>query len=237
MSTNATFGGFPAAGIRFLRELERNNERDWFEAHKAQYLEAVLEPTKAFVVALGQRLQTISPHIQYGTSANGSESIMRIYRDLRFSQDKRPYEPNIRVFFWEGQGKRMENPGFLVRIDPDGVELYGGVHVFAKPLLTAYRQAVDDDALASELETAIAAVRDTGDYEVGGAHYKRVPRGYDADHPRADLLRYNGLWVHAPNAVDPALITTPDLLDACVAHCRKMAPIHQWLVQVTPSAG
>jgi hypothetical protein len=78
----------------------------------------------------------------------------------------------------------------------------------------------------------MTAVREAGTYTLGGEHYKRVPRGYDADHPRADLLRYNGLWSHAPNAVDAALITTPGLLDACLEHCRKLAPLHRWLVKL-----
>jgi uncharacterized protein (DUF2461 family) len=138
----------------------------------------------------------------------------------------------VRVFFWEGEGKRMENPGFLLRIEPDGVDLYAGQHVFPKPSLAAYREAVVDEKLGAELEAAMAAVRGAGDYTLGGEHYKRVPRGYDAEHPRASLLRYNGLWAHAPNAVARALITTRELLEACFEHCRNLAPLHHWLVKV-----
>ena len=157
--------------------------------------------------------------------------------NLRFSKDKTPYEPNVRVFFWEGEGKRMENPGFLLRIEPDRVDLYAGQHVFPKQSLAAYREAVVDEKLGAELEAAMAAVRGAGDYTLGGEHYKRVPRGYDAEHPRASLLRYNGLWAHAPNAVDRALITTRELLEACFEHCRNLAPLHHWLVKVREKVG
>ena len=236
MNDVPTFEGFPAQGLAFLSDLERNNDRDWFQAHKEPYQQTVLAPTQDFVVALGERLQAISPGIRYDPRANGG-SILRIYRDLRFSKDKTPYNPNVRVGFWEGAGKRMENPSFLVRIQPDGVSLYAGVHVFPKPFLTAYREAVDDEGLGAELEAAMAAVRAAGGYTLGGEHYKRVPRGYETDHPRADLLRYNGLWAHTADAMDAALITTPGLVEACFKHLSTLAPLHHWLVEVQQRVG
>lgn len=232
------YSGFPVQTLQFLRELDQNNNRAWFQAHKGEYQQYVLAPTQDFVHALGERLRAISPGIRYDTRASGG-SILRIYRDLRFSQDQTPYNPNVRVQFWEGEGKRkrMENPSFLVRIEPDGVSLYAGIYVFPKALLIAYREAVVDEELGPELEAAMAAVRKAGGYTLGGEHYKRVPRGYDADHPRADLLRYNGLWAHTADTMDPALITTARLLEACLEHCRNMAPLHRWLVKVQQRFG
>jgi len=231
MNDALTFDGFPAQTLRFLTDLDANNNRAWFQAHKDDYQHYVLAPTQDFVYALGERLRTLSPGIRYDTRASGG-SILRIYRDLRFSEDPTPYNPNLRVHFWEGAGKRMEKPGFFVRIQPDAVGIYAGLHLFAKPFLAAYREAVVDEELGPALEAAMDAVRKAGGYTLGGEHYKRVPRGYNADHPRADLLRYNGLWAHTADAVDPALITTPKLLEVCFEHCRKMAPLHRWLVQV-----
>ena len=236
MNDRPTFEGFPDQTLRFLADLDANNNRDWFQAHKDDYQQYVLAPTRDFVFALGERLQALSPGIRYDTRASGG-SILRIYRDLRFSQDQTPYNPNVRVQFWEGEGKRMENPGFLLRIEPGGVSVYAGIYVFPKPLLTAYREAVVDKELGPELEAAMAAVREAGGYALGSEHYKRVPRGYEADHPRADLLRYNGLWAHTADAIDPALITTPRLLEACYEHCRNMAPLHRWLVAVQQQLG
>jgi uncharacterized protein (TIGR02453 family) len=233
MSELPGFAGFPAEGLRFLADLAKNNEREWFEAHKEAYRESVLAPARDLVFALGERLKkAISPGIVYDTAANGSGSLLRIYRDLRFSADKRPYNPYVRLVFWEGARKKMENPSFFIRIAPDGVNVYAGIHVFQKPILTAYREAVVDDRLGPELEDAIASVEQAGAYTVGGEHYKRVPRGYDAEHPRADLLRYNGLWAHTADPADPAVIVTPELLEVCLAHCVDMAPLHHWLVAV-----
>ena len=110
--------------------------------------------------------------------------------------------------------------------------MYAGMHVFPKALLPAYRDAIVDDTLGAELSGAMDAVRCAGDYEVGGEHYKRVPRGYDPEHGRADLLRYDGLYAISPT-IEPALLTKPELVDACFEHCRNMAPIQQWLAKVS----
>jgi uncharacterized protein (TIGR02453 family) len=232
MSQGPDFSGFPQQGLRFLRELEANNNREWFQAHKDEYRHQVLAPAQDLVFALGERLKGISPGIVYDTAASGSGSILRIYRDLRFSADKRPYNTYVRLVFWEGKLKKMENPSFFVRISPGGVGVYAGMHGFRKPVLAAYRDAVVDDLLGADLEEAIASVKGAGAYTVGGEHYKRVPRGYEADHPRADLLRYNGLWAHTAASINPAVITSPDLVEVCLEHCRNMAPLHRWLVKV-----
>ncbi len=71
-----------------------------------------------------------------------------------------------------------------------------------------------------------------GDYEVGGEHYKRVPRGYDAEHPRADYLIYNGLWALNLTAVREADLYKPELVDICFKQCQGMDPIQRWLVKL-----
>ena len=237
MSESFDFSGFPQEGLRFLSELNDNNNREWFEAHKDAYRDHILAPAQDLVFALGERLKALSPGIAYDTATNGSGSILRIYRDIRFSQDKTPYNPYVRLVFWEGRRKKMENPSFFLRVGPDGVDVYAGIHVFQKPVLAAYRDAVVDDPLGPELEATIAAVKGAGAYTVGGEHYKTVPRGYPADHPRADLLRYNGLWAHTTDPADPAAIVTPDLVEVCLEHCRNMAPLHRWLVKVGQQVG
>jgi uncharacterized protein (TIGR02453 family) len=235
MGDMPSFTGFPEEGLEFLEGLARNNNREWFEAHKADYRAYLLEPAQDFVVALGERLKLLSPEMAYDTRTNGSGSIMRIYRDLRFSKDKTPYNTNLRVVFWQGAGKKTENPGFFFGMDAHGAGLYGGLHGFPKPVLTAYQEAVADDALGAELEAALEPLRRAGVYEIGGERYKRVPRGYDPDHARADLLRYKGLYARSPQ-IEPPLLTTPELVEVCFEHCQAMAPLFHWLVGVNQGA-
>jgi uncharacterized protein (TIGR02453 family) len=195
----------------------------------------LLEPALAFVVALGQRLKELSPYIIYDTRTNGSGSLMRIYRDVRFSKDKTPYKTHVTMMFWEGAGKKTQNPGFYVRIEPAGASIFVGQHIFSRPTLAAYRDAVVDETTGTELEAAIEAVRVAGAYQVGGEHYKRVPRGYGPEHERSGLLRYNGLYAFAPR-VGAQHLTSPDLVDLCFEHCRYMAPLHRWLVKLAKQA-
>ena len=232
----ANFTGFPKAGLQFLIDLAANNNREWFQAHKADFQNHIQKPAQDFVAVLGERLQTISSDIRYDTNLNGSGSLMRIYRDVRFSKDKTPYKTNVGIVFWEGAGKKTENPGFYVGFDADGARVYAGMGGFPKPMLTAYRDAVVDDDLGTKLEAIIADIQALDGYEVRGTHYKRVPRGYDKDHKRASLLLHNTLGTVSPQMTVDEL-TSPDFVDMCFDHCQKMAGVQQWLVQVVTKAG
>ena len=156
---------------------------------------------------------------------------MRIHRDVRFSKDKSPYYSHLRIMFWEGGvGKKKMRPGFFFGMGSDSARLFGGQHMFDKPVLQKYRNSVLIDTAAANLEEAIAKVEKAG-YEVGGEHYKRVPRGIDKDHPRAELLKYNGLYVESPK-ISSSTLTKPDLVDTVLKHAQAMAPLHKWLVKI-----
>jgi uncharacterized protein (TIGR02453 family) len=227
-----SFPGFPKEGVQFLADLARNNNREWFQANKRIFQEQLQIPAQQFVLALGMRLQEISPDIRFDTRTNGSGSLMRIYRDIRFSKDKTPYKTHISMAFWEGSGKKLANPAFLVRFEPGGGGIYAGQHVFDKDKRNVFREAVIDDQMGYELEEALAEVGAFSNYEIGGEHYKRVPRGYDTEHPRADYLKYNGLWAVNPTAVKEADLYKPELIDICFEQCQRMDPIQRWLVKL-----
>jgi uncharacterized protein (TIGR02453 family) len=229
--TDETFAGFPEEGLQFLADLAENNNRDWFNGHKQHYKDVIVAPAVAFIQTMGEQLRFISPHIQYDTRTNGQGSLMRIYRDTRFSKDKTPYKTWVGIRFWEGGGKAGGNPGFFFGFDATAGGLHVGMYGFDKTMLTAYREAVDDDELGAELEAALASVRGAGAYEINGEHYKRVPRGFDPDHPRVDLLRYNTLYASSPG-IEPAVLSSAGLVDVVMDHCEKMAPVQRWLVKV-----
>ena len=103
-------------------------------------------PGKAIANSTSERLKAgISPDIVYDTRTNGAGSMMRIYRDVRFSRDKTPYKTNIAFAWWEGPRKKMENPSFGFQFGTHGAGLYGGVWGFPKEMMETYRQAVIDD--------------------------------------------------------------------------------------------
>jgi uncharacterized protein (TIGR02453 family) len=231
MADTTTFNGFPPATLQFLQELAANNNREWFAANRERYEKDLLEPAVAFVLALGARLQRVSPGLQADPATNGSGTLMRIYRDTRFSADKSPYKTRLAGMFWQGPGKKTESPAFGFQFNWQGMDLMAGMFAFPKPMLNAYRDAVDDPALGSELEAAIKQIESLGDYALQGDQYQRVPRGFAEDHARAGLLRYKGLYFRSP-AISPTQIQSNEILPLVFQHFQDMAPLQQWLVKV-----
>ena len=230
------FQGFPEEGLSFLKNLAKNNNRDWFNERKEIFQNYVQKPTQDFVFALGQRLNSLTSHLVYDTRLDGRGSIMRIYRDIRFSKDKSPYKNYIGITFWEGPSKKDSISGFFIRIEPAGAEVYAGKHMFDKSDLQDYRRAILDEERGNELEKRIELINKLEGYEVGGLHYKRVPLGYDKDHERRDLLRHNGLWARAPR-IEPEVLKNSELVEVCFEHCAQMTPIHRWLVKHSQFVG
>lgn len=224
------FSGFPAETRQFLSDLRENNDRDWFNANKKRYEKFVKIPSVAFVQVMGTRLQDIDEKLVVDARTNGSGNLMRMARDTRFSADKSPYKSNIAMMWWHGSGKKTAHPAFGMQVTPDDAGLMAGMFGFDKGMLDAYRQAVDDAELGEQLVEAVQNVESAG-YEMQGAHYKTTPRGYDNDHPRADLLKYNALYAHALT-INWDVVMSPELVDVVYEHCQKLAPIQSWLVTV-----
>ena len=225
------FSGFPAAGMQFLADLAGNNNKEWFTAHKEQYVSQLQAPALAFISELGERLRPTFPRLQADLRANGAGSLMRIYRDVRFSKDKTPYNTHVTALLWEGQGKKNMNPAMGFRLTAENMMLMLGMYGFPKDKLARFREAIDDEALGRELRGILDHIQTMPGYQLGGEHYKNVPRGFDRDHPRADLLRFNGLHVFPP-PIPAAEVQSPTLIDICATHFESLAPLHHWLVKI-----
>jgi uncharacterized protein (TIGR02453 family) len=222
------FSGFPPAGMQFLADLAENNDRAWFEAHKDEYEQSLLEPAQSFIVALGTKLQTLANGISCDTRTDGRGVLMRIHRDTRFSADKSPYKTRISGLFREGKQKKMESPAFGFQIDATGMELLTGIYKFPPAMLAAYRNVVADEQGGAALADVFEAVNRAGDYNIAGEHFKRVPAGYDPDYKFADLLRYDGLYSFSPR-IPSSDMHTDSLVDICYRHYQNTAPLYNWL--------
>lgn len=181
----AAFTRFEPSLVGFLRELEANNERPWFQANKARYEDLVLAPALAFVEAVGARLPTVSPHFLAIPRRTGG-SVMRVYRDTRFGGDKRPYKTNLGIQFRHEVGKDVHAPGFYFHVDPNLVFLGAGMWRPDRSALGAVRDRIVERGDAwREARDAVAGAG----FRLGGASLKRAPRGFDASHPLIDDLR------------------------------------------------
>ena len=219
------FQGFSAKGLEFLRGLAANNRRAWFEQHRETYERDLLEPARALVGDLGQSLRQAIPGLVVDPRVN--RGLFRIARDTRFSADKTPYKTHLGLWWWEGQGPRMEGAGFYFHLEPPNLMLAGGMYRFSPAQQAVFRAAASTPKSGRRL-AAILTELGKKEYQVGGMHYKRLPRGFSAEALNADLLRHNGLYAARWEAL-PAQIGGPELVDWCLERYLPLAPLHDWL--------
>lgn len=226
-ATTPTFQGFSETTFRFLRGISQNNSKAWFDENRSDYDEGYVAASRLFVEAIGPRLQAISKGIDYEARINGS--IFRIQRDVRFSKDKTPYKNHLDLWFWEGERRGWDTPGFFFRMFEKTMILGAGMHQLNKEHLEAYRQAVLDPKKGKALVSTLNQVQKAGAYTLGAPTRKTVPRGFDASHERAPLLLHEGLWAAYEGPV-PKEATTPAFVDWCVHHFQAVWPVGQWLL-------
>jgi len=175
------FNGFPPDAAAFLAELARGNNRVWFQANKDRYERSVRGPAIAFIEAMAGPLERVSRHIYADPSPTGG-SLMRIYRDTRFSPDKTPYKTNIGIQFRHERCDDVHAPGLYFHIDPKECFLACGMWRPPADALAAIRARIaehPDIWLAARDNKAF--VKTWG--RVTGDALKRPPRGFDLDHP------------------------------------------------------
>ncbi len=221
----SSFEGFSQEMITFFEELKKNNKKEWFDAHRKDYERFVTEPARAFVLDMGEKLRAIAPGIQAVPKVNWS--LFRINRDTRFSKDKSPYKTNLGIWFWEGKRKRMECSGFYFHFGDGKLILGTGMYMFSPGHLKAYREAVVDKDHGRRLAEAVAEVSEKG-YLIGVKHYKRVPRGLDAGHERAEFLLHKGLTAMKELEI-PEGFFSGAIIDHAFSSFKDMLPIHEWL--------
>lgn len=223
------FMGFSKKTIKFYRDLEKNNKKEWFDANRSTFDQHVIQPAQDFVYAMGKRLKKLSRDINADPRTNGSGSIFRIYRDVRFSKDKTPYKTAMGILFWEGPGKKMDNPGFYFHLERSRLMLFAGMHTFSKAMLKQYRASVVHSKHGPGLTRAITKVFANGAYQLGGNHYKRVPSGFDPEHKNAELLKHNGLYAYFEIDKLPVELYAEEILEYCFERYRDMHPLYKWL--------
>jgi len=204
------FTGFPVAALDFYDDLEMDNTRSFWEAHKEVYDASVKAPFAALAAAL--------------TPEFGAFKIFRPYRDVRFAKDKTPYKTHQGAFV-----QVAEATGWYVELSPRGVRTGAGFYHASPPSLAAFRAAIDHDRSGPGLEKLLATLARRG-FEISGDRLKTTPRGFSADHPRIDLLRHRSLTVGRSLGFEP-VIHTPEVLDAIRADWRLLRPLVSWVAE------
>ncbi len=215
---------FSNATFRFLKELKENNDRDWFEENRSRYEADLKEPAQKLILAVGERLGGVSPELRADPRGNGG-SLFRIYRDVRFSKDKSPYKTSVGIQFRHSRGKDAHAPGLYLHIEP-GESFFGfGAWRPAPPALAAIRTHMVYDPAGWKKATGSAAFKKA--FELHGESLKRIPRGFDPEHPLADDLRRKDFIGGAP--MTQAEIKSDDLPDQFIKLSMKARPLMQYL--------
>ena len=219
------FTGFKPSFTTFLKELAANNNRDWFQANKRLYQDAVQQPFLDFVAALAGPLQTVSPHLQADSRKTGG-SMMRIYRDTRFSKDKTPYNTHISARFLHVEGKEGVAPGCFLRIRPEDVVVGAGLWQPDNVALTKIRHRIDQEREAwGKISAAHSIEAGCGMY--AGDMLKRPPRGFSPDHPFVEDLKRKSFAVFTTWPVER--IYREDFLTVTVENYRSTVPLMGFL--------
>jgi uncharacterized protein (TIGR02453 family) len=181
-----SFTGFDPSLLRFLDELKRNNDRNWFAQNKDRYERMVREPALDFIVAMGPFLDRIAPQFDAVAKKMGG-SLMRVFRDTRFGADKTPYKTNVGIQFRHTQGKDVHAPGYYLHIESGAHFIGAGMWNPDPQALAAIRDAIVESPGAWKSARDAAAFRRV--FSLQGRALKRVPRGYPSDHPMLEDLK------------------------------------------------
>ena len=226
MAVTAAFQGFSRDAIQFLADLAVHNERTWFQPRKADYERLLKEPLEALCAVLAERFETAGLPLR----SDPSHSPFRIYRDVRFSADKSPYKTHVSASFpWAGEGTGV---GAYFHFQPGEMFAGGGMWHPEPAQLAAWRQAVDKD-----LSTVNGALenRDFASTfgKVSGDSLKRVPTGFAADHPGAELLKLKDV-TFGRNLSDREVLS-PTLPDVLVTTFAAAVPVLALLARLSPA--
>ncbi len=215
---------FRPALFSFLRDLEKNNDRDWFQANKARYEEHLKDPALRFISDFGPHLRETSPHFRAIPKAVGG-SLFRIYRDVRFSKDKSPYKTHVGIHFRHEAARDAHAPGFYLHIAARESFVGGGIWHPDSPSLAKIRRALAEDPAG--WKRAIGGRRFREDWTLEGESLKRPPRGFDADDPLIeDIKRKDFIGV---TRLTQKEILAPDFPKRFAGLCRQAAPLARYL--------
>ena len=213
---------FTPRTLSFLRSLKRHNEREWFAAHREAYLRDVHQPMLDFVDRMAAELKPFAPEL----SASPKASLFRIYRDTRFSADKRPFKTQVGVLFPHRDLHRNASACLYVEIGPDGCMIFGGIYRPDRPQLLAIREHVArTHRRLRALLDAPAFKRAVGTIE--GEPLRRVPAGYPPDHPAAEYLKFRHFLLG--KEYPAAFATDPRFLREILTLFRHMTPVVRYL--------
>ena len=217
------FEGFPQECISFLKQLKRNNTREWFEKHKDNFERNVKTPMLSFIAALQPHFARFAPEFDL----NPKRSIFRIYRDIRFSSDKTPYKTHVAAHFvLRGMPKGFIGSGYYIQIEPGEFFIGGGIYLPDSDQLKKIRKAI---AVHGKEFLSIVENRRFQKHfaPFEWSQLQRIPKGYDENHPMADWLKFKQFFVGV--SLPESKCYHESLIKETANICEEAAPLVRFL--------
>jgi uncharacterized protein (TIGR02453 family) len=215
---------FTPATFRFLRALDRNNNREWFQAHKADYEKDVRDPFLQLITDLQAPLAKISKHYRADPRKNGG-SLFRVYRDTRFSGDKDPYKPWAGARFFHERRHEIPAPSFYLHVKPGDCFVGGGMWHPEPNALKQIRAFIADNPASWKRATQGKAFREH--FEFWGESLTRPPRGFDPEHELIEDLKRKDFA--AGEGFEEKLACSAELLPYVVESFKRISPMIDYL--------
>lgn len=209
--------------FRFFRELDQNNDREWFTAQRQRYHDEVRDPLLDLIEAFGSRLQKISPYLVADPRPLGG-SLFRIYRDTRFARDKRPYKTHAGIHFRHVEAADVHAPGFYLHLEPGSVFAAAGMWRPDGEALLGIRRA-----MVTHPDRFKRAISRRGAKLDDGERLKRPPRGFDPEHPLVEDLKRKSFTASA--RFNQTQACAPDFLDRYARASQQAAPLMEFLAR------
>lgn len=209
--------------LKFLKDLARHNDRDWFEKNKSRYLEA----KQGFEDVVTHVLEALVQFDDGLTGLNPKKLPFRIYRDVRFSKDKRPYKNNMGAGF-SPNGKLVQEPGYYLHLQPGNKSFVaGGIYMPDAANLAKIRQEIDysSDKLGKILKAP--KFRNLFDDFDDFDKLKTAPKGYPKDHPHIEWLKLKSFIVSVP--LTDKQVTDKKFISTVSSGCRTIKPLNDFL--------
>lgn len=216
------FPGFPAEGISFFAGLARNNRREWFQPRKEIFEEQLKRPMLELVASLNRDIAKFAP--DYVTEPQ--KAVYRIYRDTRFSKDKKPYKTHLAASFDRQPSLGHGEAGYYLAISHKEVAIGGGIYMPDPKALLAIRNHVSEKHQELRRILANRTLRKLCG-ELQGDQLSRVPKGFQAEDPAADLLRFKQYVLYV--VLPPDVAMTPVLEKEILTRFRAMTPFLNFL--------
>jgi uncharacterized protein (TIGR02453 family) len=212
--------------FEFLEELEQNNRREWFEENRARYERDVREPMLTFIADFAPRLKKISSKFVADPRPQGG-SMFRIYRDVRFSPDKRPYKTHAAARFSHVMARDVHAPGYYLHLEPGNVFLGAGIWHPEPSTLSKIRDLIVQNPRQWKKSANDPGLRKL--WELKGAMLSRPPKGYDPTHPLMhDLKRKDFIAIASISEADAL---SPSFIDRFAEVCGAASPLMRFVAK------